>query len=145
MALMCLYTDCLMLLRDGMIAFTQQIQLYVLTQLLHKKPFKRFIFCRFTLQRWHRSTSNAAFRCLYPDCLMVLKDCMNAFTQQIQLYPLTLGPEVGQNRLNLVWVYAALSLYTTFWVGTEQLWINVLSCLKRYFCAYILAAIKETC
>ncbi len=33
-----------MLLRGGMIAFTQQIQLYVLTLLLHKKPFKRFIF-----------------------------------------------------------------------------------------------------
>ncbi len=42
-------------------------------------------FLPFTLQRWHRSTSEVACRCLYTDCLMLLRSDINAFLQQLQL------------------------------------------------------------
>lgn len=73
-----------------------------------KQDSNEVCYTKFTLQRWHKGAPEVAFRCLYTDCLLLFKDGINAFTQQLQVYTTLMQvAEVGQS-INLVWLLRSI-------------------------------------
>ncbi len=56
-----------------------------------------------------QKASEVAFRCLYAYCLMLFKDGINAFTQQLQVHATLMQvAEVDQSRHDLVWLLRSI-------------------------------------
>ncbi len=102
-----------------MLAYTLHLWACIILS-LNKRCGLKWDDAKFTPQRWHRSASEEAFRCLSNNCLMLFRAGMNPFTQQLELYTLILGTEVGQSMQNLVRLLSSIA--TLLWILSTWLY-----------------------